>query len=60
MRLEGYDKDGVRITVVRNHEVLIATAGTNWESSSIISVQFAYVLYVDVEFPRRFAWWYYS
>ena len=54
-RLEGDNKDGVRTTVVRNIELLIVTAGTNWESSRIVYVQFAGVLYVDMNFPRGFS-----
>ena len=59
-RLEGDKKYGIRITVIFSHEVLTSITGTNWESSSIVRVKFADVLYVDVDFPRRFAWWYYS
>ena len=60
MRLEGDDKDGIRNTVVCENSVLIAYAGNNWESSSIVRVQFDDVLYVDVESTRWFAWWSYS
>ena len=59
-QLKGDDNYGIRITVVCNHEVFIATAGTNGESSSIVCEHFDNVLYADVEFPRRFAWWSYS
>ena len=58
--LEGDNKDGIIITVICNLEVFIATAGTNWESSSIVRVHFYDVLYVDVEFPIRFSWCPYS
>ena len=50
------NKYGIRIKVVWNHELLIATAITNWESPTIVRVKFSDVICVDVELLIRFAW----
>ena len=52
------DKNGVRITVVHNHEILIATVWTNWESSSVFRVEFSDVLDVNAQFLWLWPWWF--
>ena len=52
------DKNGVRIELVRKNEILISTAGNNWESLSVVSVQFTDVLNADVQFIWLFTWFF--
>jgi len=51
--LEGRLDDRVRVAVVHDHDVLIATAGTNGESASVIGVELFDGLYGDVDFAGR-------
>ena len=36
--LEGLDEDGVGVTVVSDHEVLVAATGADWEASFVVYV----------------------
>ena len=54
--LERGMKDGVGIAMVRNHYVLVAAAGPDGESATIVSVQPTDRLDAQVEFPCR-DWW---
>ena len=37
--LEGLDEDGVGVSVVGDHQVLVATAGADWEASCVVCVE---------------------
>ena len=39
--LEGFNKDDVGVAMVSNHEVLVATAGAEWEAAYVVSVESA-------------------
>ena len=47
--LEGHSKDGIRIAVIRNHNVLVASTGAYWESPRIIGIQFTYVFHANMK-----------
>ena len=37
--LEGLDEDGVGVSVVGDHQVLVAAAGADWEASCVVCVE---------------------
>ena len=37
--LEGLNEDGVSVVVVGDHQVLVAAAGADWESSCVVCVE---------------------
>ena len=37
---EGSNKDGVGITMIGSHDVLVATARSNWKAASVVGVEF--------------------
>ena len=47
--LEGLDEDGVGVTVVGDHQVLVAAAGANWEVSCVVCLERADGFYPYVE-----------
>ena len=48
VRLEGFDKDGVAVTVVGQHDVLVAAAQADWEAAHVVCVELADGLNGDV------------
>jgi hypothetical protein len=50
VRLEGFNKYGVAVTVIGQHDVLVATAGAGGESSHVVCVELADGLNGDVQF----------
>ena len=56
VRLEGFDEDDVAVTVVDQHDVLVATTGAGGEASHIVHVEFADGLDGDVQFMGG-GWW---
>ena len=49
-------KDDIGVAVVSNHDVLFATASTNREAASVISVEFADVAFPEVQFVGALGW----
>ena len=55
-RLEGFDKDGLAVTVVGQHDVLVATMGAGGEESHVVRVEFADGLDGDLQFMGGGQW----
>ena len=47
--LEGIDEDGIGVSGVSDHEVLVAAAGADWEASCVVCVERADGYYPYVE-----------
>ena len=58
--LERGDTNGIIIAVVRNNEILITTEGSNWESPSVVRVEFSDVFDVDAQLLWRCPWWFFG
>lgn len=50
--MEGPNQDGIAVAVVGKHDVLVATARADGESSHIVRVEFADGFDIDMEFVR--------
>ena len=48
--MEGLNQDGIAVAVVGKHDVLVATARADGESSHIVRVEFADGFDIDMEF----------
>ena len=49
-------KDHIRVTVICNYDVLIASAAASWKATRVICVQATYVLDMDEEFTGWLLW----
>jgi hypothetical protein len=47
--LEWLDQDGVGPGVVRQHDILVATLGTDWETAHVVGVQCVQLLLPAVQ-----------
>jgi hypothetical protein len=55
---EGLLENEVAVCMIGDHDILIAGAGFDWESASVVRVEFADGIDVDVDFTGwRLHWW---